>query len=325
MNLRSRVVLVGGLVAAGFVCASCRREPGRASDSDAGVVADSMGAAPSEISTVSIRTTRNLRENSALALSRDQPGVLFTINDSGNEPILFALDTSGADRGAWRIRGATNVDWEAVAIGSCAARTSVRCVYIGDIGDNDSTHPTRTVYRLAEPTARDSSSTASLAAEALTFTYPGGRHDVEAMYVAGNGDVILITKRALRGNRRLRPALMFRIPSAAWSSKKPVVADLVDSLSIVPGSAPLRLVTDASAASDGRFVAVRTYSQLFVYSADATTGRIDHAVAPAICNLVPLGEAQGEGVSWVCSTGRFAFSSEGAKAPLHLANCPLPR
>ena len=285
-----------------------------------------MGVAPTNVAAFPIRTTRNLRESSALAMSRRQPGVLFTINDSGNEPLLFALDTSGADRGAWRVTGAKNVDWEALAVGPCGA-LAASCVYIGDVGDNDAVRPTRTVYRFAEPAANTSAATGSVtAAQAVTFTYADRAHDVEAMYVANDGDVFLITKRALASEAsRLRPALVFRIAADAWSARRPAVAELVDSLSIVPGSAPFRAITDASLSPDGTRVAVRTYSQLFVYSVDAATGRVQAAISPAICNLASLGEAQGEGLTWIASTGRFAFSSEGREAPLHLANCPLSR
>ncbi len=285
-----------------------------------------MGVAPTDVIVTPIRTARNLRESSALAMSHDQSGVMFTINDSGNDPILFAIDTAGADRGAWAVQKAKNVDWEALAIGPCGASSVAHCVYIGDLGDNDAHHATRSIYRVAEPAARDASFSGAVIAEHVTFTYPDQPHDVEAMYIAGNGDAFVITKRPLpTATKRLRPALVFRLSASSWTSKKGVVAELVDSLSIVPGSAPLRTITDASLSPDGRHVAVRTYSQLFVYAADSTTGRINASVAPAICNLVPLGEAQGEGVTWIASSGRLAFSSEGRAAPLHIASCPLPR
>ena len=300
-----------------------KREAGRVSDTAS---PDSMGVAPTNVAAFPLKTTRNLHESSALAMSRAQDGVLFTINDSGNEPILFAVDTSGADRGAWRVKGAKNVDWEALAIGPCGTSAS-NCVYIGDVGDNDAVHPTRTIYRVVQPMANAAAAIGSISvAQSVTFTYADRAHDVEAMYVASNGDVFLITKRALAtDSTHLRPALVFRIASTAWRATKNTVAELIDSLSIVPGSAPFRTITDASLSPDGKHVAVRTYSQLFVYSSDAASGRVLGDVPAAVCNLTPLGEAQGEGVTWLSSSGRFAFSSEGRDAPLHLANCRLSR
>ena len=308
----------------GCLLQACQRAQAR-SDSTR-TSADSMGVPATEISTVNVRSRRDLVENSAAAMSATQPGVLFTINDSGNEAILYAVDTTGRDRGTWRVDGSTDVDWEATAIGPCARDPLPKCVYIGDVGDNDAAHPTRTIYRVAEPTAMDSSFSGEVKAERITYSYSDRKHDVEAMYVAPNGDMYLITKRALRGfARALRPALVFRIPANSWDSKTPVVSQLVDSLSVVPGSALLRTITDASLARDGRHLAVRTYSQVFIYATDSLTARVNHAVPAAVCNIVALGEAQGEGITWAKSDGRLVFSSEGHDAPLHLANCPLPR
>ena len=304
---------------------ACDPAPATA-DSTNAAPPDSMGAIPTNISTFATRSSRNLVENSAAAMSSRQPGVLFTINDSGNENILYAIDTTGADRGTWRVLGSTDVDWEATAMGPCADDAEPHCVYIGDTGDNDDTHASRVIYRVREPDARDSAFSGELKAERLSYSYPDAQHDVEAMYVAPNRDIYLITKRPLRGfTRQLRPALIFRLPASAWLASTPTVAQLVDSLSLVPGSAPLRTITDASLSPNRRHLAVRTYSQVYIYATDSATARVDHHIAPAICNIVSLGEPQGEGIAWANDAGRLVFSSEGHDAPLHIATCPLPR
>jgi hypothetical protein len=67
---------------------------------------------------------------------------------------------------------------------------------------------------------------------------------------------------------------------------------------------------------------VRTYSQLFIFATDIVTGRVNPAAPVTTCDLVPLGEPQGEGVTWLASGRRLLFTSEGQSAPLHLADCP---
>jgi hypothetical protein len=311
---------------AAIILAGCNRADSKATSGDvsAAVVADSMGVAPMQVHVVPLHSPPDLLENSAAAMSARQPGVLFTINDSGNDALLFALDTLGADRGVWRVSGATNVDWESAAIGPCGAGVHARdCVYIGDIGDNNAHHPKRTIYRVDEPEA--SGKRGDVRAEALTYRYVDGPHDVEAMYVAANGDVVLITKRPLMdASRRLRPALVFRLPRTAWTVGKVAVAQLVDSLPIVPGSAPFRLITDASLAPDGKHLAVRTYMQVFIFAVDSSDGRVNHAVAPSVCNVTSLAEPQGEGITWANARGRLVFTSEGAGQPLRIASCPVP-
>jgi hypothetical protein len=287
-----------------------------------------MGAEPIHLSVMTAGAPTDLVENSAAAMSMTQPGIFFTINDSGNEPLLFALDTTGRDRGVWRIANADNVDWEAASVGPCSAGATAWCVYIGDVGDNEAIRRSRKIYRVAEPRALASGNRASIQAERLTFDYPNGPQDVEAMYVSRNGDVFLIAKRPrLDAARRPLPALVYRVPASAWGrgEKVRVVAELVDSLPIVPGSAPFRVITDAALSPDAKYLAVRTYMQLYVLATDSVSGRVNHAIAPAVCNLVTVNEVQGEGVTWADNRGRFVFTTEGRRAPIALADCPLPR
>ncbi len=77
---------------------------------------------------------RDLRESSGVAVSHRDPGVLWSINDSGNPATLFATDTLGRPLAAIAVTGAENVDWEAIAAGPCG--TAGTCLYIADTGDN---------------------------------------------------------------------------------------------------------------------------------------------------------------------------------------------
>jgi hypothetical protein len=289
---------------------------------------DTLGAAPSGVRRIAVQARPELVENSGATASATQAGIVFTINDSGNEPLLFAFDTTGADRGVWRVTRARNTDWEATSVGTCggaAAGVPNACIYLGDVGDNDARRPNRTIYRVPEPRAETAGFTGSLAAEALVYRYADGPHDVEAMYVAPNGNVLLITKRLIKAHDgRRRPALVFEIPASAWgSTTAPVVAALVDSLPIVPGSAPRRQITDAALSPDGRRLAVRTYAQVFVFRTDSATGRVDGATPPSVCNLAPLGRSQGEGIAWL-GLGDLVLTSEGRQSPMVALTCPMP-
>jgi len=290
------------------------------------VRADSMGVIPPTPTLIRAHPRPDLLENSAAALSHTQAGVFFTINDSGNDPLLFALDTTGADRGVWRVHGSTNVDWESASVGPCRSAPN-DCVYIGDTGDNQERRSSRVIYRVREPAARTAGFTGDVDADALPYHYADGPHDVEAMYVAPNGDIFLITKRprADAAGRR-RPALIFMLPADAWTQRAaPVVAELVDSLPIVPGSAPLRLITDASLSLDGRTLAVRTYAQIFTFATDSLTGRVRGAIPPGVCNIIALDAWPGEGVTWFGRSGKLLLTSEGQSSPLQVVDCPMPR
>src|SRR5215207_9736579 len=55
------------------------------------------------------------QESSGLAISRRSPDILWTHDDSGGAPVLYAVDTSGRKRGSLRVRGVKNEDWEDMA------------------------------------------------------------------------------------------------------------------------------------------------------------------------------------------------------------------
>jgi hypothetical protein len=281
---------------------------------------------PSEARAIPVRAHPDLVESSAAVASPGQPGIIFTINDSGHEPRLFALDTAGNARGAWTLAGATNVDWEAMAAGPCAAPgdsagdTARACLYIGDVGDNSERRRERAVYRVVEPSATAPDTDATIPATRLRFRYADGPHDVEAMYVAPDGALVLITKRRrVSGTGQPRPALVFRLPAAAWANDGLAVAQLVDSLPIVPGSARGRTITDAALAPGARRLAVRTYAEVYVFETDSGTGLVRPGLSPVVCT-VRTGRWTGEGVTWLGD--RLLLTQEGRRAPMHLIRCP---
>ena len=137
-----------------------------------------------------------LREASGLAVSRRVPGRLWALNDSG-QPVLFALDSRGSVTGQVRLTGADVEDWEAMAVGACGTAS---CVYVADIGDNRAGRSHVTIYRLPEPEA--ASGTAAVA-DVFHATYPDGAQDAEALLVAGDGRVHIVTKGRTGPDRRL--------------------------------------------------------------------------------------------------------------------------
>jgi hypothetical protein len=318
------------LLLAALACARPDRTPARddsASAAGASVAAKPLGSAPVTFTVVGQVAASTLDESSGLAASADAPGLFWTMNDD-TEPVLFALDTTGADLGRVRLAGARNLDWETISIGPCEGST---CIYAGDTGDNEAVRRTRLVYRAPEPRRRGARFPASVPATRLEYRYADGPKDVEAMWVGADESIWLVSKRPARdsGTGRHRPALVYRIGKEAWQEKGVVVAQLVDSLPIIPGSAPGRLITDASLAPDRRLLALRTYTELYLLDVDAATGRPSAGTPRRVCDLTPVQERQGEGVAWLGASGDFLLSSEGSDVPkavsgLARVRCAVP-
>lgn len=285
-------------------------QPRADADTAAAQDGEPAGARPVTFTDLGQVAPAGLKESSGLVASQANPGVVWTMNDD-TDTALYALDTLGRERGRVVLDGVRNVDWESLAAGPCAAGT---CLYVGDTGDNDAVRASRTILRLPEPTLGDSSAH-RVVPESLVYRYADGPRDVEAMYVSRDGTVWLVTKRPLRDAARVqRPALVYAIPASAWGSPQVVVARLVDSLPLRPGTAPGRLVTDAALSPDGRTLAVRTYGELYLLPVDPATGRPTYAARARICDLTPIAERQGEGITFMGTDGEFLLSSEAGDA-----------
>jgi hypothetical protein len=270
-----------------------------------------------------------LGESSAAAVSARHPGVFYTINDSGNDPVLYAFDTTGMARGRWVVRKAGSFDWEAVAVAPCqltGGDSTRSCVYIGDVGDNGTERRTITLYRVVEPDSLTPGSVGEMHPDSLHVRYPDRPHNVEAMVVASDGGILLFTKER-RVSRLGRAAYVYRIPPRTWAPTDTGMAELVDSIATGFAVGLRGGVTDASLDPLARLLVLRTYQQVHLFPADSSTGRPVAGAQPATCDIAFLGEPQGEGVGIAGrgdSTVRLVLTSEGRDTPSHLISCPLP-
>lgn len=74
-----------------------------------------------------------LLETSGIAVSYQNPGILWVHNDSGNEASLFAIRFDGTIVAELVLDGAKNIDWEALSLNRCGRS---ECLFIADTGDN---------------------------------------------------------------------------------------------------------------------------------------------------------------------------------------------
>ena len=261
---------------------------------------------------------KRISESSGVAPSRRTPGLLWTHDDSGEPPYLFATDTTGAVRGTFSVTGARNLDWEDIALGPCGRST---CLYLADTGDNSERRSVVVLYRVPEPSLPDrrpKQVRPTAPAQAVTFRYPDGSHDVEAMWVAANGDVHLVSKGRTGRVRH------YRVRAASWTSGRPVTAELLEALP-VPVRSRLDYVTGAALSPDERIVAVRSYASVYFFYV-LGNGRLALPPEPRACDVRALG-IQGEGVSWL-DRDVLVLTSERAILPagtIAVARCLLPR
>lgn len=250
-------------------------------------------AAACEVGGSGVTLPDEVSESSGLARSRRDANLFWTHNDAGNEPEIFAIGPDGQVRARVEVAGADLEDWEDIEAGPC---TSGACLYIGDIGDNEGEREEVVIYRVPEPSSSDDS---TAPAAAIRARFEDGPQDSEALFVLPDGDAYIVTKG------REGPIRLYRLDDAANSEGSATLA-FVAELFPEPEDQDDR-VTGAGATPNGEWVAIRTYRNLYLYSAAALTS--GSAASPPAVDLSPLGESQGESVA-IADDGSVWMTSE---------------
>ena len=138
-------------------------------------------------------------EASGLARSQRQPGVLWTMNDSG-KPLLYAIGKDGSHRGRVELKKSDNRDWEDLASFEFDGDPYL---LIADIGDNDARYKKRTLYIAKEPRVDENKTKVDWE---IDFEYPDGPRDAESAAVdLENERVLILSKRDI-------PPALYSVP-----------------------------------------------------------------------------------------------------------------
>ena len=162
-----------------------------------------------------------IQEASGLARSHRNEDILWTMNDGGSPPILYAIGTDGSDQGSVHLRNATNVDWEDIASYEIDGKS---WLIVADVGDNENVRDSVTLYIVEEPLT---SQEITAPAKVISFVYPDGPRDAEAIAVDTEQEQILIL------SKRTVPAVLYAIPLYA-SPEESVVATKLGEVSSIP-------------------------------------------------------------------------------------------
>jgi hypothetical protein len=258
-----------------------------------------------------IATLKNpsIVESSGLAASRSTPGVYWTHNDSGDGPFVYAFDSTGQSRGVFRVTGATNRDWEDMAVGP-GPQTGQSYLYIGDIGDNNESRSEVVVYRVVEPklTAADKTSIkirprTTETAEAIRLRYPDGQHDAEALLVhPSSGNLYIVTKRLLAN-------------PTVYEATAPLTAGRVITLrSLGEMKVPSLLggvITGGSISPDGRRVALCDYFQGYELVLPSSNASFNDIWKQKMSGFDLGQRKQGEGIAYRSDGRALMATSEG--------------
>lgn len=127
----------------------------------------------------------------ASGLSHSPTGVLWTHNDSGDAPRLFAMGTDGSDLGTYALEDAPSGDWEDSARG-VDPNTGEVTLFVGDIGDNSANRDTIVVFMVPEPDVSVGEHVLDTWTR-MDLRYPDGPRNADTLMVDPvTGDVLIV-------------------------------------------------------------------------------------------------------------------------------------
>jgi hypothetical protein len=222
----------------------------------------------------------------------------YAINDGGTKVQVYVLDRSCAVQ---KVLSASADPYDVEDL----ARAADGTLWLSDTGDNSNKRATVALLEL-----KPSGGSVTL----HRLTYPDGPHDTEALLLDRSGTPYLVTKDILGDAKVYRPSGPLATPGPApLEQVGTVTIHSTDTKGGPVGAFGSVLVTGGATSADGTVVALRTYTDAYLYAAP------DGDVAAALKGTpvrVPLaGEKQGEAVAFE-PDGTLLSAGEGVGQPV---------
>jgi hypothetical protein len=249
-----------------------------------------------------------ITECSGMAPSHSTDNVLWMLNDSGNDPIIFAVSPQGDALATVRVEGVTNRDWEDIASFKMDGHTYLM---ICEVGDNDAVHETCDLHVVKEP-ALDATSV--VPAWTIHFKYEDGPRDCESVFVDA------INQRILLLSKRNKPPVLYELPlkpldpAAVQTAKR--VGDVLTMPQPREGETKwVNMPTSMDMSPDRTMLAIQNYNKLLVYTRPRGGSWLDTlATKPIVLYLPPL--KQMEAICFSRDSQSIYVSTEKLPAPI---------
>ncbi|SEP14864.1 hypothetical protein SAMN05660991_03542 [Trujillonella endophytica] len=272
------------------------------------VAAPTLSAAPARAedgagATVQCEITDpSLPELSGLVVGAD--GTMLAINDGGDQVAVHVIDPACQVTGV-HTADVDPYDPEDLAVGPDGT------VWLADTGDNNAVRETVALLAL-----RPDGSTG-----VHRLVYPDGPRDAEALLIAPDGTPYVVTKEVFGSSDVYRPVAALEADGTVGLVE---VASVDLTLTGTPGGPVGRagqlLVTGGAVAPDGHALALRTYTDAYVWplvGSDVVAALAAEPVRVALPN-----SPQGEAISFSADGSALVVASEGL--PSAVTVVPVP-
>ncbi len=237
-----------------------------------------------------------LDEISGMVESDAYPDHFWVHNDSGDAPNVYLINLRGELVATVELV-AESIDWEDIAIHRGQ-------IYVGEIGDNNSVHPHKRIYRIDEPqidTLQRGVKIKIDSLEQMQFNFADTKRDCETLMVDPiSGDLVLLTKREDR-------VFIYQTPFIATQHSGEEV--------LIPRGAQIAIgeATGGDISRDGSHIVVKNYDNIYYYTRNVECETISEALTKEPTVLAYRREPQGEAIAWSHDATKFYTISEKSR------------
>jgi len=160
-----------------------------------GAAEDNAAGPPRRVARqIATLNNKRINESSGLACSHRFRDLLYTHNDSGDRPRIYAISTGGADEGTFELAKTAALDWEDMCSFQMGGKSYL---LVGDIGDNFKLRPTVTLYLAEEPATKAARGNVQRIEDwkRLDVKLNGGAVDLEGLAVDAPGRTVLLATK----------------------------------------------------------------------------------------------------------------------------------
>ncbi len=238
---------------------------------------------------------QRLKEASGLVASVSNPGLLWTLNDSGNPAEIFLIDENASIRLVCKLANIQNRDWEDIAIGA-GLEKGKNYLYVADIGDNQAQFDFKYIYRFEEPLLSKEKEKLITHVDTLVFRMPDGPRDAETLLIDPlSNDLFIISKREESVG----------LYHAAYPFGDTLHLKKVLSL-------PMTQIVSGTLSSDGQELLLKDYDHIYYWKRSDQESLAELMVRKPI-ELPYEREPQGEAIGWSRDADAFYTLSESTK------------
>lgn len=249
---------------------------------------------------IAIGKVKYMNEASGLAISKVNPGGIWSHNDSGNPNIIYLINKKDASLMAeYLIEGARNVDWEDIEVGP-GPQKGVSYVYLSDCGDNHLDRNNYVIYRFPEPKYSPDQqgvlTDVKPMVDTLRLAFPASdpHHNIETLLLDPKyKDLYLVSKYGTNSE-------LFAAPYPQSTR---------DTIHLkYAGTFPFRGATGGDISVNGKEVMIKTYTTIYYWQRNNLNERIAKLLSttPELAPYDPV-EPQGEAIA-IDTDGYYTLS-----------------